>query len=347
MLLASCGDGSRVQDSHETTVLDDRLRVEATFDLEEDEADPIGDIGIVVEARNGDVLVGDAILPRIRRYSPAGALASSFGAYGQGPWELLSVRGVFERRSGEVVLIDPRQARVTVLTPDLRPDTLFSFAPSPLGPAVSVEDGAVLLTATGNRSANLTAVDPHWRVAWSRPAPAVPNMFERPYWSSFATPGLAQSPVGLLASISFLYPIEMLDDQGRTVASVSEPPPSFRTASAVEAGAFSGTGGMERLERWFASFDVIARIDVVSDSILAVTRGHLYSSQGSLGGVVHDRLDFYHLPSLAPLALDVPLPAGAKVLTGGRGLYVLLTSPPEPWRIAKLHRQPTADHPQP
>jgi hypothetical protein len=33
---------------------------------------------------------------------------------------------------------------------------------------------------------------------------------------------------------------------------------------------------------------------------------------------------------------DVTLPAGARVLAGGRHLYVLVAEPPEPWTIVRL-----------
>lgn len=92
------------------------------------------------------------------------------------------------------------------------------------------------------------------------------------------------------------------------------------------------------MARLLASFDNVARIDVVGDDYLVFTIGHLDETRPvpPFRGF-HTRLEVYDRHTGAKLYEDVRLPQGAKVVGGGRYLYVLQNPDFPPWRIAK-HR---------
>lgn len=82
---------------------------------------------------------------------------------------------------------------------------------------------------------------------------------------------MATSRDRLFVVYSLLYPIRVYSTAGTLADGLGWKPPSFRRASRVEAGAFAGTGARERLRRWLGSFDVIAGLAVVADTLLVVT----------------------------------------------------------------------------
>ena len=86
------------------------------------------------------------------------------------------------------------------------------------------------------------------------------------------------------------------------------------------------------------SFDLVSRVDAVGTEHLVVTVARPDSTRPSFPfQIIHTHLDVYHRESGTRVLEDVQLPDGAKVLGGGRYLYVLLNAAIPPWRIAKYH----------
>jgi hypothetical protein len=135
---------------------------------------------------------------------------------------------------------------------------------------------------------------------------------------------------------SFSYPIVVLDKDGSRIGAFGRASVDYRPPPSVPSGTFAGSGSADRVEAWLGSFDVVAGLAVIADSLLVLTHGVLERSRGS-GRVttVHKTLDIYELSSQRKVAEDIRLPPGARVLAGGsNGLYVLVGGPPDPWTVA-------------
>jgi hypothetical protein len=348
MLVVCClAGGCRTPDTdgvlHYGSAFDSFFTPTGVIELQESPGDSIADIGTFLETRDGDIVIADAIEPRIRRYGSNGALLASFGIYGDGPFELRRVSGITETAGQQIVVADAGRARVTILTKDLVPDTAFEVWPRPVGRLTLLADHILLATAPADRQRGITLFNQYWRPVWSIPSPSPGSTREYPYWGSYASQLFAAGRGTVVTAYSFLYPIYVHDARGSLVDSLMVPPRGFRPAPILPPGAFSGPDADERRERWFASFDVIADLSVLSDTFLVVTHGGLRWTQARRVEQEHRRLDVYHLPSRTRIAENVRLPEGSRVLGGGRYLYVLADQPPGPWRIvaASIRETPT------
>ena len=289
-------------------------------------------------AENGDLLIGDRLIPRVRRYDRAGRLVAQFGAFGDGPYEFRRVGGVLEDGSGRVLVVDPRRGRLTALNADLQPDTSFRVMPLPAGPMLRLAEGYLMKTVAGRRTSGFALMSEEWVPRWRISAPVPHSAQGNPYWGSYATTEFAASPESIVIAYSFQYPIQLYNRRGVPTATLGEPPSSFRLAPVLKPGALTGPGAERQLAQWLASFNVIANLAVIEDSLLAVTHGSL-RALGGAGRVVreHHSVDLYRLPSGVKIIEDIPLPSGSRVMAGYRdGLYAVSGSPPDPWTISIL-----------
>lgn len=333
---SSCGPEETPRGPAVTGAFADLFRLDTSIQLEEDLADPIGDIAILAECRNGDLLVGDRIKFQIRRYAPDGRLLAIAGRYGAGPLEFRHVGGLVEIPSGRILVTDPRLGRATILTPDLRADTVLRLRPAPRGSALAMGEALLLTTVAGPRATALTLFTPSWEPAWSIPAPSPGTMREFPYWDSYASVLADATPDVALTAYSLRYPIYVHGRSGRLVDSIASAPASFRPAPVVSLGAFAGLDAHQRQDEWLASFDVMSRLAIVNDSLLIVVHAVLRRTATSSAVAEDRRLDVYHLASRTRLAEDVALAPDERILAGGRGLYLLAAQPPEPWIMQRL-----------
>ena len=85
-----------------------------------------------------------------------------------------------------------------------------------------------------------------------------------------------------------------------------------------------------------ASADVIDRIDVVGTHLVLTRARFDHEQPFPPFRALHSHLDIYDRHTGVKLYEDIPLPAGPKVLGGGRFLYLLLNKDFPPWQIAKL-----------
>ena len=315
------------------------ITVVARIELEDTKEAPLGEIGTLAVAGNGDLLVGDRLIPRVRRYDRTGRLVAQFGAFGDGPYEFRRVGGLLEDGTGRVLVVDPRRGRLTALDAGLHPDTSFRVIPVPAGPILRLTEGGYLMkTVAGRRTSGFALVSEEWVLLWQIPAPVPPSAQGNPYWSSYATTEFAVSAESIVAAYSFQYPIQLYDRLGVETAALGEQPPSFRPAPVLEPGALVGPDAERRRDEWLSSFTVIANLAVIEDSLLAVTHGSM-RREGGGGRVVraHHSVDIYHLPTGVKIAEDIRLPLGSRVMLGQReGLYVVSSSPPDPWTISVL-----------
>lgn len=324
-------------EARESVPVADTVRLETMghVELEEPSSHLLAEVGPFAEAKNGDLLIGDALQPRVRRYAPNGRLIASFGAYGSGPFEFRRVSGIVERSDGRVLVVDPVLGRITVLSSSLEPDSSFVQLPRPQGSVSRFANGLLLTTAAGDRATSVTYIRDDARGGWTVPAPSPGPPMSFPYWGSIARILLAASAREFVIAYSLLYPIFVYNADGEVVDSLPRPA-SFREASVPEPGAFSGPEASERLARWLASFDVITDLAVLDDSLVIVTRGAIRSAATNRFETLHDRVDVYHLNSRSILAQDLPLPTGSRVLGGVGYLYLLSTEPPGPWTISRV-----------
>ena len=336
-LLAACGlsDGDNVVDSRSSGF---SLEVVERIELEETEAAPLGDIGVLAIAANGDLLVGDRLIPRIRRYDRGGRLVAEFGSFGEGPFEFRGVGGLVEDGDGRVLVVDPRLSRVTALSADLVPDTSFQVLPPPRGRVERAGDGYVAMTTAARRTMGFAMMDSDWKPMWNSRIHATSLTPETPYWGSYARLRFTASKEAVVAAYSFLYPLHLYNLSGDVLGTFGEPPPSFREAPVLQPGALSGPDAADRTNRWMSSFTIIANLAVVADNLLAVTQGTL-KQLGATRRVVeeHHSVDFYDLRTRVKIAEDVELPPITRVVAGGRrGLHAISEEPPNPWTISIL-----------
>lgn len=315
-----------------------RLETVRETRLEEAESRPIGNIGPFVEVADGGFIIGDALLPHVRRYDREGHLLREVGEYGEGPFEFRAIQGVVGGRLGQVFVLDSKLARVTVLSSVLDPDTVFNARPIPRGGAVAFAGGLLITTAPLGRVTGIALVSEEWAPLWTVPSPSPSEWWKYPYWGSIGTVHLAASSTRAAIVFSLRYPIRLYDAGGALVDSITAPP-TFREAPIVEAGAFAEPAGTDRLEEWLASFDVIANMSVVQDSLLFVAHGTLHTGGKGRLEQRQERVDVYDLRTSAVIASDVPLPANARILGGGRELYVLTTEPPLGWTVSAMRIQ--------
>ena len=333
VLTASCRSSPLQLLAAETGAFDEFFRLGASVELQEAEEDPIGDIAILVECRNGDLLVGDQINVQVRRYDPAGRLLAMFGRYGEGPFEFRRIGALLENRDGGILVTDPRLGRVTVLTHDLHPDTSLLIRPAPRAGAFAMGEAVLLATAAGPRSTAFTLMDRHWRAVWSIPAPTPGTMRQYPYWDSYASIPAAVTSQFVVTAYSLRYPIYIYGQGGGLLDSLRSAPHSFRTAPVLPMGAFAGPDASRRQDEWLASFDILSNLMILQDSLLVVVHGVLRRTATSRAASEDRRLDVYHLPSRSKLAEDIPLPDSSRVLSGGGALYLLTAQPPRAWKI--------------
>lgn len=310
----------------------------ATFELQEPSGPQLADIEAFSEATNGDLLVAERWSSRVMRYDSTGALLAEFGVRGEGPFEFRGVDGILEGTHNDVIVIDRQLSRITILDAALRPDTLFTFFPTPNGAISPLGRGYVLSTHPGRRATDFTWVSEDWRPVWSVSSRAPTSaLMARPYWGSYGTQEFATSSELLIIGFSLYYPLYVYRPPGVLVDTIGQPR-TFRVAPIVAAGAFSGPAGPDRREEWFRSFDVIAKLAIVEDTLLIVVHGTLhYSTSLRRTWSEHRRIDVYNLETRRKLLEDVALPEGSRVLGGGaRGLYVLVAEPPDAWTVKRL-----------
>lgn len=336
--LSACDDDARDHPSS-AGVSEFSLAVVARIELEDSGEAPLGEIGTLAVATNGDLLVGDRLIPRVLRYDRAGRLVARFGAFGDGPYEFRRVGGLLEDRSGRVLVVDPRRGRLTALNADLLPDTSFRVMPVPAGPVLRLKgSGYLMKTVAGRRSSGIALMNEEWVSRWRIPAPVPASAQGNPYWGSYATTEFAASTDFIVAAYSFQYPIQVYDRRGEAKAAIGDPPPSFRPAPVLQPGALAGPNAEQRRDDWLSSFTVIANLAVIEDSLLAVTHGSM-RELGGAGRVIreHHSVDIYRLPTGVKIAEDIRLPVGSRVMMGRReGLYVVSSRPPDPWTVSVL-----------
>lgn len=317
------------------------FRMQSRFELQEEESDLIGDIGQFVETRARGMVISDALQPRVWRFDSTGTLLSSFGAFGAGPFEFRGIGGIAQDGLGRTVVTDPQLGRVTVLSQGFQPDTMVRPRPPPRGEAEAMPKGWLLLTSAGSRASGISYfATSSWQSRWSVAAPSPGSFFEFPYWNSVARIHLATYSTGFVAAYSLIYPIYQYDSHGVLLDSLVQPPTTFRRASVPEVGAFAGAGAGERRQNWLTSFDMIAELSILADTLLVVTHGQLGQMPTSPFEATHDRLDIWDLNRKVKIAEDISLPDGARVLGGGSALYLLTNSPPEPWTILRASPEP-------
>jgi hypothetical protein len=334
LLLLACSRAPDSSDFEPTHDLEDLFAIVATFELKDEGEPPFEHIEIFAETANGDLLVADAVLPRLRRYDPDGRLLAELVSADEGTFEIAFIGGLLEDRERRVIVVDPRLGRIVILDDGFEADTAFTLAPWPTGAIFGLRGGYLVAT----RPSEFHWMTDRWRAAWALASPIPRSVDENPYWSGYAAPRAAVSASFIVTGYSYGYPLRLYDVRGALIDSIGRPPPSFRSVTVVPVGAFTGVGGADRRERWLRSFDAIAHLAILDDRVLVVTHGELrLTARASPISTEHHRIDVYDLRTRTKIAEDVRLPAGSRMLGAGRrGLYVLTGGPPNAWMITRL-----------
>lgn len=319
-----------------------QLQAVDTVQLQDALGDTLGQVGSVRALADGRLLVADGILSRVRLHAPDGTLLGGQGRQGEGPFEYQAIASVGTDAAGNILVVSAQPPRTTVLTAALEPDTvhlhpqgiLYLFGAEPFA-------GGAVHVAISPDSAHLILRTAEGRVEWRHPA-GPRDLFEKPYWRSYAGFHLAAVGGRLLVANSLLYPIHIHDSSGRRIAEIGTAPPSFSPIPEVQPGAFAFTDiseaptVMARVGEWVASFTRITGIHVVADRWLVVGHGrHSTDTPGPPFPLVETDFDVYDLESGAKVLEEIPLEEGARIVSGGTHLHVLVSEPPEPWAIVR------------
>jgi hypothetical protein len=303
-----------------------------TLLLQEAPGDSLMDIAVALESMKGGLLVADRFRSRLLRYSATGELVGAYGRFGAGPGEFRGIDGLAEDSSGRLYVVDGRLNRVTVLTPELAYVRVIDVPFFALGPIVLRGGEAVLAGFLSRRGDMLYAIDDAGDVLWS--AYATPDdLITQPYWATFSDVLLAATGDSLAVGTALLYPMSWLTD-GTQAGMFGTPPRSWRQIPTVERGAFAAGPVGSRFEAWVASFTVMGGLHVVADRYIAVVHSRLVSHRLSLAEKQDYALDVYELDG-TKLLEDVALPDGARVIAGGHHLYMVVSQPPQPWRVVR------------
>ncbi len=312
------------------------------FVLGEAPGDSIAEVGSFVEMETG-FAIADKLLPRVRTYADDGALLAGFGRFGSGPWEFRGIDGVGALPSGKIVLAGRYKKGITVLNPDLTPDTLLSI-PYLVSHVFSIGNDVVfsgLGPVSGDAITDeeldrmpgfihrVTRTEVAWS-SWSGP------VFDKPYHESFVRNALAVSGDSIFVMASLAYPATILDGVGDSVGVIGVPSRRFRPIPEIPMGYFATQQSGPRMARFLASFDDVSRLDVIHDDYLVFTIGRFDDERPWHPFFkLHTRVEVYDRHSGEKLYEDVALPQGSQVMGGGCFLYLLLNPDFPPWRIAK------------
>ena len=340
--VASCKEEDPVVPS---PPFDEVFQLEEVIELGDDPVDPVAEVGIFLERRNGGFLMGDGFRPRVRTYSEDGDLEAAFGRFGDGPWEFRRISGLAETPSGGVVVASATNSWLTYLHGDLTQDTLSTLEGYAISDMIPVEDDIVFM---GIKPESL--LDPHegyfhrlvdGAVVWSSWTSPMYDIFGKPYWHNMGgSPARTIAGDSIFIMASLLYPATILNGAGDSVGTIGQPSSSFRTIPEIPLGYFAFREGEapdgNRMRDLLASYDLVPRIDLVGSDHLVFTIGH--PDERKLPPSIreiHTHVEAYNRHTGAKLFEDVPLPEGSKVVGGGRYLYVLLNADVPPWRIGK------------
>ena len=344
-LLVACGQTGVSTDDSESVpaTFEQVFEIEDVFELQEDPGDSIAELGAFTELEDGGFVVGDNLLPRIRRYAEHGRLVAAFGRFGDGPFEFRWINSVTETASGAIVVPNSLQSNLTYLTSDLQPDTLVPI-PGPASSAAAMgQDLIVRMTRAADHE---TWFDSRGRppilhrlvdgkLVWSSfNYPFLTH--ERPYWSSMVGTPFAVGGDSVYAMSGARFPATILNGDGDTVGVIGQPSGSFRPIPVLEGGALARPDAYgASFGDFLDSFEFIHRIDVVG-GYLVFTRAVYDPTRGTAFRWSHVLIDLYDRHTGTGLYHDVPLPEDSMVLGGGRFLYLLTNKDFPPWRIARL-----------
>lgn len=296
--------------------------------------DPLGGIGAFHELPDGSFLIGDHLLPRVRHYAADGTLLAAAGRYGSGPTELRSVGGI-SSSGGLIFVTDPQNGRIQIYGPDLAHRTTLRSDLPVRRSIISIPGGFLVSIHVGREGDNFAAIDMDGTVRWTG-LPPHPRIRQEAYWGSVARPGVTRVTDRLVVTDGLLYPLKVLDLNGAVVDSIDSPPPSYTEITSVGRGAFVGRQIASTIQAWFDQFTAIGGVFTLADSMLVVASTALTSSPTEITGRADYAIDVYEAARFVKYYEDVPLPSGARVIGGGESVYVLLSEPPEPWRILRL-----------
>jgi hypothetical protein len=296
--------------------------------MEEPDTAPISVILHFRPVAGDRFLVVDRDQNRVRIHSGSGSLIRIIGRRGEGPGEFKTPVAGFVDGKGDLYVTEG-SPRVTRFKQDLAFDTVIRVPADAVHQIEPLDSILVLGIYVGRDVEKYLLLSKNGDLL-GRFHRSPPLHWEVPYWSSFIQEDLAVASDRIFVSDGFLYPLSLYDTEGRFIRTLGTPPGSWAEASRPMAGAFTGPGGMERMQDWLRSFTMIRQIDVYRDSLLVVTHARYVPDVRDLGRTEDIGLDLYNLGG-DKLYEDIDVPG--RVLRAEDYLYLLLAEPPEGWII--------------
>lgn len=303
------------------------LTLESVVTLEEHAADPIGNVTRLAISPAGVLAIPDQQSARVRLYTPEGRLIAALGRKGAGPGEFERVVAATFDDRGRLYVADAALGRITRYSTEWELDTIF---PSPQGYTADVVAGRTGLMISTSQQHRIVKTDFDGR-ATSTHLPPDARMSLVPYWASVFRYSCIEIRRDMIVASNLLYPAWRYASQEATPRAFGTPPAFYIAPEPPERGRFAGERQRE-LPDWLRTLTVIDRLVAVNDSFIVVVQGR-YDPEGSdFFRMEHSSLDIYDFEGSK---LWEAVPAPGRILGSRQHLHVLLSEPPEGWRIGR------------
>lgn len=305
--------------------------------LEEPGLNIIGRLYAVRPSASGDtLLILDPMSHRVRLHGRDGSFIRSRGGPhgGDGPGEFRTPWTVAWDESGHIWVADQFNPRLTLLTPDLQLDTTFAVDPARLVRNIHRIGSRLLFqvrTESGGPQLDLMEPDGSLARSFHPPHPRA----QEPYWIQFSLSVTAVSDSLVAVAFPMEYPLHIYSAAGVLLSDdFGHPPPSWRQAELLEAGAFAigGSGSPQGSPMaWRRSFTRVHSLGFASDVCLMVV--HEIPDREERALLRFDFLaDVYDIRTGRKVLEDVEMP-GTLIHASTDGMFFLVRSPPDPWEI--------------
>lgn len=333
--LLGCSAEDRQSSAHQLVKFNQAFELLETIELEEPDGKLIGRLhDLRVDPTGEWIAVLDPMAHRVRLHSRRGGFLAARGGPGRGdgPGEFNVPWSISWDSEGFLWVGEQLNARITRLSGELDLDSVIAFEEGIRGQTIGHVGEHLLIQVRGRPDGlQLDLLDMGGRHVDSFHEPHPRST--APYWIQFGGPVTAASDSIVAVGFAMEYPIRLYTRAGELIRDdFGHPPPSWRQASVVEAGAFAIGGsapGTQNPMEWRNSFTRIHALGFAGDSCLIVVHEIPDLVDGPSRATFP--ADVYDWTTGEKLLEDVGLPGGW--LNARENAFFLVAQPPDPWTV--------------